>query len=88
MFIPLIESKLNNRKFLELAENDPDKKEFLQEQKRLEEIKQQEKERLKDLMENHKEEVKGNWKKATDSNANKIDFGMKECKFEIKNSRG
>jgi len=88
MFINIIESKLTNRKLMELAEKDPEKKEFLEEQKKIEYKKREEEKRVKDILETHKQEVLGNWKKATDSQAKEVKFGSTECKFEPANRGG
>ncbi len=87
MFINIIESKLTNRKLMELAEKDPDKKAFLEEQKRIEAKKREEEKRVKDILDTHKQEVQGNWKTATDSQAKSLTFGSTECRFEP-SSRG
>lgn len=84
MFINIIESKLTNRKLLELAEKDPEKKAFLEEQKKREMLKKEEENRLKDILETHKQEVKNNWNKNIDSVAKDVKFGSTECKFEPK----
>lgn len=88
MFINLIEAKLTNRKFCELAEKDPDKKAFLEEQKRLDTLKKDDEKRTKELMEVHKQETQSNWQKNIDSQAKEIKFGAHECKFEPAKNRG
>jgi len=89
MFINLIEAKLTNRKLNELAENDPEKKAYLEEQKRLENLKKEDERRTKELMETHKQETQSNWTKNVDSKAKDIKFGATEQKFEPKcNPRG
>ncbi len=88
MFINIIESKLTNRKLMELAEKDPEKKAFLEEQKKIEQKKREEEKRTKDILDTHKQEVLGNWKKATDSQAKEVKFGSTECKFEPSNRGG
>jgi len=84
MFINIIESKLTNRKLLELAEKDPEKKAFLEEQKKREMLKKEEEKRLKDILETHKQEIQNNWTKNSDSVAKEVKFGSTECKFEPK----
>lgn len=87
MFLSIIESKLTNRKILELAEKNPETKAFLEEQKRLQQKKLEEENRLKDIMETHKQEIKSNWVKQQDSTANKLEFGSTECRFQPKNNQ-
>lgn len=82
MFIPLIESKINNRKFMEVAEKDPEKMAYLEELKRKEQAKREEEQAIKDKLETHKEEIKGNWKKNQDSQGKQLTFGSTECKFQ------
>jgi hypothetical protein len=81
MFIPIIESKINNRKFMEVAEKDPEKMAYLEEIKRKEEAKREEEKIVRDKLECHKEDIKGNWKKNQDSQGKQITFGSTECKF-------
>jgi len=88
MFINIIEAKITNRKLLELAEKDPEKKAFIEEQRRIEQQKREEEKRIKDIMETHKEEIKSNWTKCVDSQAKEVKFGSTECRFEPKNRGG
>jgi hypothetical protein len=88
MFINLIEGKLTNRKFAELAEKDPDKKAFLEEQRRLEHLKKEDEKRTKELMGIHMQETKSNWQQNVDSQAKELNFGAKECRFEPAKNRG
>jgi hypothetical protein len=81
MFINLIESKLNNRKFMEVAEKDPEKMAYLENLRKKEELKKEEEKIIRDKLESHKEEVKANWKKNQDSKGKQIEFGSTECKF-------
>lgn len=84
MFIPIIESKINNRKFMEVAEKDPEKMAYLEEIRKKEEAKREEEKIIRDKLECHKEEIKGNWKKNQDSQGKQINFGSTECKFTPK----
>lgn len=81
MFIPLIESKISNRKFMEVAQKDPEKMAYLEELRKKEELKREEERIIRDKLESHKEEVKGNWKKNQDSKGRQLEFGSTECKF-------
>lgn len=81
MFINLIESKLNNKKFMQVAEKDPEKMAYLENLRKKEELKKEEEKIIKDKLEAHKEDVKNNWKKNQDSKGRQIEFGSTECKF-------
>jgi hypothetical protein len=85
MFIPLIESKMNNRKFMQVVENDPEKLAYLENLKKKEELKKEEEKLIRDKLESHKEEVKANWKKNQDSKGKQLEFGSTECKFTPQN---
>jgi len=87
MFINLIEAKLTNRKLEELAQKDPEKKAFLEEQKRKENIRKEDERRTRELMDIHKQETQSNWTKNVDSNAKDTKFGATECRFEPKDSQ-
>lgn len=89
MFINLIEAKLTNRKLEELAQKDPEKKAYLEEQKRQEQLRKEDEKRTKELMDIHKQETKSNWMQNVDSKAKEMKFGATECRFEPKaNPRG
>jgi len=81
MFISLIESKINNRKFMQIAEKDPEKMAYLEELRKKEQEKKEQEKIIKDKLDSHKEEVKANWKKNQDSKGKQLEFGSTECKF-------
>merc|ERR1711957_258407 len=63
MFIPLIESKMNNKKFMEVAEKNPETLAYLEDLNKKELLKKEEEKVIKDKLESHREDAKNNWKK-------------------------
>lgn len=81
MFIPLIESKMNNKKFMEVAEKNPETLAYLEDLNKKELLKKEEEKVIKDKLESHREDAKNNWKKNQDSQGKHVEFGSTECKF-------
>jgi len=84
IFINIIQAKLTNRRLEELAQTDPEKRIYLEEQKRQEKLRKEDEKRTKELMEIHKQEIESNWTKNIDSTAKEMKFGATECRFEPK----
>ena len=88
MFIGLIESKMNNRKFMEVAEKDPEKMAYVEECRKKELAKKAEEKIMKDKLLIHAEDAKNNWKKNQDSKGKNIEFGSEECAFKPAENKG